>query len=106
VQEGVSVLVAATAEESRKVPAGKGMLHEIMSVHGPSHVSLLAWGPATPSQLAQARDAAFRLHEYTIIAYLALASVEQLLRAWAHHVGQGHLKANGQPEGVLGTVRK
>jgi len=104
-QEGVSVLVAATAEESRKVSIGRGMLHEIMSIHGPSDVPLSMWGAATPIQLARARDAAFRLYEYTIVAYLALASVEQLLRSWAHRMGQGHVKANGQPQGVLEWVQ-
>jgi len=39
--------------------------------------------PTTNAQLASGRDASFRLYEYTILVYMALAAIEQLLRSWA-----------------------
>lgn len=100
--ESISPLVSATAEESRKVPAGKGMIHEIMPIDSYSAVSLLDWGEATASQLREARDGVYKLYENTILAYLTLGSIEQILRAWAQQAGRPHMESAE----VLGDVLK
>jgi hypothetical protein len=46
----------------------------------------------TPEQLGAGRDVAFKLYEYTVLIYMTLAAIEQMLRAWANHTGVPHLK--------------
>lgn len=75
---GLSDLLRATAEESQEIAAGNGVLHRVTS------------GSALdPAWLVQARDVAYRQYEYTILGYMALGSIEQLIRAWASAKGVG-----------------
>jgi hypothetical protein len=103
--ESLSPLVAATAEESRRIPVGNGMLHEIMPIGDKTTVSLLDWGEVTESQLRDARDAVYKLYENTILAYLGLASLEQILRSWAQKAGQLHMETNEIPGDLLKAVK-
>ena len=102
--EALFPLIAATAEESRKIPAGNGVLHEIMPIRSDSEVPFSQWGIATTSQLQQGRDAAYRLYEYTLLTYLTLGSIEQILRAWAQQKGQPHMDSPTVPGDVLKAV--
>lgn len=69
---GLSDLLRATADESQEISAGNGVLHRVTSGSDPA-----------PAWLVQARDIAYRQYEYTLLGYMALASIEQLIRAWA-----------------------
>jgi hypothetical protein len=102
----LSPLLAAIHAESQAVPAGRGALHEIMPLQGPSRELAGFYHPLPPSQRAAALDKSFRLTEYNLLAYLALAGIEQLLRGWATHQGRQHLKPNGQPRGVLEWLQR
>jgi hypothetical protein len=97
----LSDLLHATAEESRRIPTGSGVLHRIGAPNHPPSIPPEARRLITMGQMLQGRDLAYRQHEYTILAYMALASIEQLLRAWASHSRITHLKTNGQPLSVL-----
>jgi hypothetical protein len=55
-------------------------------------------------QVQDARLRSYRRYEHSILAYMAVASIEQLLRAWATHVGVNHLRAGGLPAPVAGWV--
>ena len=85
--EPLTTLLAATAEESRKIYLGQGVVHERLGITGPSQLSRTQWGIVDEDQLVLGQDARFRLYEFTIIAYLALSCIEQLLRSWAHREG-------------------
>lgn len=75
---GLSDLLRATAEESQEIAAGNGVMHRVTSGS--------AFDPMWP---VQARDVAYRQYEYTILGYMALGSIEQLIRAWASAKGVG-----------------
>ncbi len=102
--EALSPLIAATAEESRKIPVGNGILHEIMPIASESSVPFWEWGVVTGSQLREARDGVYKLYENTILAYLALGSIEQILRSWAQRAGRPHMETNETPSDVLKAV--
>lgn len=46
------------------------------------------------------------LYEYTLLAYLATSSIEQLIRGYAQHEGIKHLKPNGEPIGVNRLIKE
>ena len=69
---GLSDLLQATVDESEEIAAGNGVLHRVTVGSAPA-----------PPWLMQARDTAYRQYEYTLLGYMALASIEQLIRAWA-----------------------
>src|SRR5262249_10336136 len=79
----LSPLLAATADESQQVAAGNGLVHRLIPLSSPIAVPFSQWGRGTQSLVARGRDASFRLYENTLLGYLALASLEQLLRVWA-----------------------
>lgn len=93
-------MLSTTAAESRQIAAGNGLLHEILPLNSESSVPLHLLGVVTQSQLIQARDAAYRLYEHTILAYLALACIEQLMRTWATNRSVKHMHVSGRPIGV------
>ncbi|MGC3971609.1 MAG: hypothetical protein QM775_30975 [Pirellulales bacterium] len=102
--EGTSPLLAATALESREIPVGRGMLHQLLPVYSDSDVPFSEWGRVSMRQLWSGRDSVFRLYEYTVLSYLALSSIEMLLRARASGMGVPHLKPTGAPNGVLDWI--
>ena len=69
---GLSDLLQATVDESEEIAAGNGVLHRVTVGSAPA-----------PPWLIQARDTAYRQYEYTLLGYMALASIEQLIRGWA-----------------------
>jgi len=99
--ESLSELLSGTGDESRKIALGQGFLHILSPLDNPSDVPPEEWGSVTFQQLRRGRDASYRLYENTVLSYLALASIEQLLRAWASHNRIQHFKPNGVPAGVL-----
>lgn len=73
---GLSDLLQATVDESQEIAVGNGVLHRITGA------STLA-----PSWLRRARDIAYRQYEYTLLGYMAIASIELLIRSWASAIG-------------------
>lgn len=99
--EQYSPLLQATADESRATATGSSLLHQIIDIRDTTDVFAVQWGTVTESTFIRSRHVTFRLYEDTLLSYLSLASIEQLLRAWAAHCGVRHCKPNGVPEGVL-----
>jgi hypothetical protein len=94
----LSVLIAATESESNATASGNGMMHRILgSTRAESTVER---GAVSRQQMIQGRDAAWRLYEYTVLSYLALSSIEQLLRSWGTRRKLQHVKAGGTPVSV------
>jgi len=89
---GLSDLLQATAEESQEIAAGNGVLHRVTR------------GAATaPAWLVQARDIAYRQYEYTLLGYMALGSIEQLIRAWGSVKGVG-THQGGRPREIASLI--
>lgn len=97
----LSQLLDTTAAQSGRIAVGNGLLHEILQTTSESQVPRHLWGIVTPAQLRQGRDAAYRLYEHTILAYLSLACIEQLLRTWATNQSITHIRSSGRPIGVM-----
>jgi len=89
---GLSDLLRATADESQDIAAGNGVLHRVTSGSAPA-----------PAWLVQARDIAYRQYEYTLLGYMALASIEQLIRAWASAKGVGPHQS-GRPREIARLI--
>ncbi len=104
--EAFTQLLGTTAAESRQIASGNGLLHSILPIDSKSHVPKNLWGHVTSEQLHQGRDAAYRLYEHTVLAYLALACIEQLLRSWATNQSVTHIRASGHPLGVMEWLSK
>jgi hypothetical protein len=92
----LSPLLDATAREAEAIAADAGFVHHDVLRQQAQHGRLLFGLPANPDN-----SAFYRLFEETVLTYLTLSSIEQLVRAWASHRGIAHLKLNGQPAGVL-----
>jgi hypothetical protein len=98
---GLSALLQATQDEWQAVATGNGVVHRILGLCSPLTVPAPLRGVVTGSNLPRYRSLLFRQYEYTILGYMALASIEQLLRAWAEHDGVPHI--NGT-EPISATV--
>ncbi len=83
----LSDLLRAIADESRKVAAGDGVMHRITHGRPLSILTSHSASSITEEQMQRARDIAYRQYEYTLTAYMAIASIEQLIRAWARNNG-------------------
>lgn len=105
----LSPLVAATEAEANDTFAGQGLMHRMIPIADvgtmPIHMGNISAG-----KLIAGRHESYLLYEYTVVTFLALASIEYLLRTWAFHrnrtaaTGIGIEKPNGQPNGVLDWV--
>ena len=89
---GLSDLLKATVDESQQIAAGNGVLHRVTGGASPG-----------PQLLRVARDIAYRQYEYTLLTYMALASIEQLIRAWASAKGENVCR-NGRPEDLASLI--
>ena len=54
--------------------------------------------------MQQARLRAFTRYENSLLAYIAVADIEQLLRGWADRIGVNHRRDGGLPAAVHGWV--
>jgi len=83
----LSDLLTATVDAWHSTQAGQGLLHRFLNVNA---VPRELPPGVTFAQLVAGRSAAYRQHEYTLVTYLALASIEQLLRGAAQRAGIDH----------------
>lgn len=103
----LSPLVRATADEAQLTLDRQGLLHRLMPADDVRTMPLFDMRGTSASQLADGRHASCLLYEYTVLIFLALSSIEYLLRTWAYHrnchepVSIALFKPNGQPNGVL-----
>jgi len=104
--ENLSSLLASTARESREIDNGNGSFHRVLTLNAPAEDA----GGLSHGQIVQARDRVYRQYEHTVLAYMALACIEQLVRAWASARGIQVVKPGGRPVavprllGALGVV--
>jgi hypothetical protein len=87
--EYLSELLEATAEESRHVAISDGFMHRS-----------LPRSPNDDPRLREGQLVSFPQYENTVLAYLALSCIEQLLRAWATHENVLTM-SKGKPVSVL-----
>jgi hypothetical protein len=91
----LSVLMETVQAEAQAIETGQGVMHRVLG--STSQRSTADRGVVTHHQMERGRDAAWRLYEYTCLAYLALACIDQLLRSWATRRGLNHVKVDGTP---------
>lgn len=100
VHTGLSVLIEATGQEMAAIRHGRGFMHRTLAPEAESEVPRNEWGLVEESMLRKGRVALHDLYENTILSYMAISSIEQILRSFASRLGIRHLKPNGQPHGV------
>lgn len=100
----VTALLKATEAELHQTLNGNGMLHRFVPSDYRPEIPPDARHIVKEADVLRGRDMALRQHEYTILAYMALGCIEQLLRAWAARCGLDHRKKNGQPRSVLDWI--
>jgi hypothetical protein len=86
----LSHLIAVTAEESRQIAGDNGFMRRILPANRND-----------PLKLRQGQQIIYRQYECTVLAYMALSCVEQLLRAWAAHEGVDTVTKTARPRAVL-----
>ncbi|OAI50716.1 hypothetical protein AYO44_05455 [Planctomycetaceae bacterium SCGC AG-212-F19] len=107
----LSPLVSATVDEINLTLNREGFMHRhIPWADKSTTVPIALLAQLTPDQVASERSASFLLVEYTVVAFLALSSIECLLRTWAYHrishesVTINIFKSKGHPNGVLSWI--
>ncbi len=100
---GLSDLLDQTAKESARMAAGQGVVAQIVR-RTPVHVPPSLGHLVSARRIEQARPFMCAQYECTILAYMALSSIEQLARAWAESRGTHHLGPNGRPKGLPDIV--
>ncbi len=104
-----SPIVAATVAEANDTLAGNGMMHRMIPI-GDVTTMPANMGNVTVGQLIAGRNESYLLYEYTVVTFLALSSIEYLLRTWASYqnrtamAGISIQKPNAQPRGVFDWV--
>jgi hypothetical protein len=91
---GLSDLLQATVDESQQIAAGNGVLHRVTEGSSPA-----------PQWLRGARDIAYRQYEYTLLTYMTLASIEQLIRVWASAKGE-NICRGGRPRDLASLIAR
>lgn len=90
---------SVVASEVNAIARGAGVMHRFVS---PTATYSRGSAILTPTiSLVHLRSEVYRQYEYSALAHLALASVEQVLRSWAQRAGVVHIKATGAPRGVF-----
>jgi hypothetical protein len=102
----LSNLLAATVRESAAIEHSQGLMHRILEPL-PDQIGLTEQlATATGGRQAEARDAVYRLYEHTLLAYMALSCIEQLVRAWASSKGFSPVAAaKPRPIGLLDLIK-
>ncbi len=103
----LSDLLATVSRESRETAAGNGVMRRIVGGHHRSEQpGAVRIGQVAMTAVQSARELAYARYERSILAYMAIAAIEQLLRALAtHRMGAGfHMKAGNVPKGVPGWL--
>jgi len=100
----LTALLQATEAELREVVNGSGILHRLTPNNYRPQMTPNERRIVPEDVILKGRDLAFRQNEYTILAYMALGCIEQLLRAWASRHGVAHLKSTGQPRSILDWI--
>jgi hypothetical protein len=96
----LSVLQHVVDHECGEIPNGKGFVQRMAKALFPV-IPDDSSGHLDASTLGKGRIAICSLYEHTLLAYLTIACVEQLLRSWASSQHIAHIKGNGQPAGVM-----
>lgn len=99
--ESQSDLVSATTEEVRMAMKLDGFCHRIIKAIPHTDYDKIGLNQQTRG----ARSKLSQMYEYTILAYMALSCIEQMLRTWAEAIKVKHLKQNGHPKGVLDWIK-
>jgi hypothetical protein len=86
-------LMKATAEESRQIASNNGFMHRTLPAN-----------PQDDRRRRQGQLAIYLQYESTVLAYLALSCIEQLIRAWATHEGISTFTNNGRPASILNIL--
>lgn len=91
-------LLPVVAAELSAILGGAGVMRRLISPQAPRD------GLPPSAVLVAARNEVYLQYEFSTLAHMALAAVEQSLRALAEHHGIVHLKTNGAPHGVMHWV--
>lgn len=78
--------------QCEQIENGKGVLHQILNTNAVSKDARAIGLP--DAYMIALRDADYREHEYEILTYMSLSAIEQLLRAWASHLGISHIRGS------------
>ncbi len=106
-QSHLSDSLDTVSRESRETASGNGVMRRIVGGHHRrEQPHAVRAGRFAMTSVESARDLAYARYERTILAYMAIASIEQMLRALAtNREGSAfHLKAGNIPKGVPGWV--
>lgn len=100
-QRSISTLLTACHDESQATFAMNGIAQRVLTPQGPIQPEHLAelrrlFPGRDPVQLMhETRAVRFQQYNFTILAYMALCGIEQMLRARADQVGESHIEPSG-----------
>lgn len=100
-----STLFVALHRESTATAIGNGVMHRIAGPHTQDAPELVRSGQTDRDAWLRGRDFAFLRYERSILTYMGLAGIEQLVRALATKSGVPNYRPNGAPDGIPGIVQ-
>lgn len=102
----LSDLLLAVSDESRATAADRGVMRRVVGGHHSNQPDAVRRGQVAMAAVQDARLKSYRRYEHSILAYLAVAGTEQLLRAFATSQNVNHLRAGGLPDSVTNWVAR
>jgi hypothetical protein len=100
-----SALLAAVQRESTLTPSLNGVMHRIAGPHTQDIPEAVRSGQVDTAVWLRARGFAYLRYERSILTYMGIAAIEQMVRALAVNRGVPNYRPNGAPDGIPGIVR-
>jgi hypothetical protein len=100
-----STLLACMHRESASTASGNGVMSRIAGPHTADVPEDVRSGRVSTAAWLRARGFAYLRYERTILAFMGIASIEQLVRAYAAHRNVPNYKPNGAPDGVPSLLK-
>ncbi len=95
-----SALLACAHRESTSTAMLNGVMHRIAGPHTQDVPDAVRSGQVDAATWLRARSFAYLRYERTILTYMGIAAIEQLVRALAAHRGVPNYRPNGSPDGI------
>jgi hypothetical protein len=100
-----SALLAAVHRESASTAGLNGVMHRIAGPHTQDVPEAVRSGQIDMAAWLRARGFAYLRYERSILTYMGIAAIEQIVRALAVNRGVPNYRPNGAPDGIPGMVQ-
>jgi hypothetical protein len=100
-----SDLIASVHRESAATAAGDGIIERLLGHHTQDVPERVRSGEVSSANWLGNRRLRYTQFESSLLAYVAVAAIEQLTRGLARHQGLNTIKPNGAPAGIPSVLQ-